>query len=81
MKSKLINRNIEVYDNSSEDLVMIIKLNRVKVEQLRLIVNYDENDKDILGVYEISKNNLPKLGIEIFDERFSFFLCASYQEC
>ncbi|NBI43655.1 hypothetical protein GVX76_09225 [[Haemophilus] felis] len=79
MKDEIeVKRYIEIYDNLSDELVMSILLENISVEYIREVVNYDDDDIQVYGMYELENMQLKKFGISNFDKRLSFFITAAY---
>lgn len=79
MKGEMeVKRYIEVYDNLSDELVMSILLTNISVECIREVVNYDDDDIEVYGIYKLENIQLKKFGVSNFDNRFSFFITAAY---
>lgn len=73
-----VKRYIEIYDNLSDELVISILLENVSTEYIREVVNYDDDDIEVYGVYKLENIQLKKFGVSNFDNRFSFFITAAY---
>ncbi|TCP92061.1 hypothetical protein EDC44_12814 [Cricetibacter osteomyelitidis] len=72
-------RFIEVFDNKTEQLIFKIIINK-DLKELRKIINFDKDDDEGLGIYELNQIQLEKLGFfkskNHFD--FSYYLSAEF---
>ncbi|OOF61097.1 hypothetical protein [Rodentibacter sp. Ppn85] len=73
---KELERYIEIYNNLTDELLARIKVN-IDQDDIKKHISVDIDDPLVLGVYQLSNENLSNFGIINYDEGYiSFFLTS-----
>lgn len=72
-KVKSITRYIEVFSNITDELLFRIKVS-TDVNELRNIIDFDDDDPLVYGLYRLTNANLEMLGIENHSDDISFLI-------